>query len=129
MNASNALNAYRTVGAHGAVTDASPYRLIEMLLDGALDRLATARGAMERGDRAQQGELLGRVISIVDNLRASLDHGQGGELSQRLGDLYDYMERRLVEAGQGGDTGAVDEVRSLLGEIRAGWAGIPEELR
>jgi flagellar protein FliS len=129
MNSSQALNAYRSVGVQGGVTDASPHQLIAMLIDGALDRIASARGAMERQDRAQQGALLGRAISIIDSMRASLDHEQGGELAANLAALYDYMERRLLEAGAQADAGMLDEVAGLLREIKSGWDAIPAEHR
>lgn len=129
MNASHALNAYRNVGVQSEVDDASPHRLISMLLDGALDRIASAKGAMERGEKSTQGALLGRAITIIDNMRASLDHQQGGELAGRLADLYDYMERRLLEAGASADTAALDEVSSLLREVKSGWEQIPAEMR
>lgn len=129
MNGSNAINAYRNIGVQGGVTDASPHQLIVMLMDGALGRIASAKGAMERGDRAHQGELLGKTISIIDNLRASLDAERGGELATRLRDLYDYMETRLVEAGSKKDVAALDEVSGLLREIKSGWDEIPAELR
>ncbi|HBX72973.1 MAG TPA: flagellar export chaperone FliS, partial [Halieaceae bacterium] len=98
MNSRQALNAYSKVGVQSGVTDASPHQLISMLIAGAQDRIAEARGAMERQQVARQGELVGKAISIVDNLRVSLDHSKGGELAGTLGDLYDYMQRRLVEA-------------------------------
>ena len=129
MNASHALNTYRNVGVQSALDDASPHRLISMLLDGALDRIAAAKGAMERGDTATQGAFLGKAITIIDNMRASLDHQQGGELAGRLADLYDYMERRLLAAGVSADTDALDEVCSLLREVKTGWEQIPEEMR
>jgi len=129
MNASQALNAYNSVGVQSAVDGASPYQLIVMLLDGALDRIASAKGAMERKDTAKQGALLGKAITIIDNMRASLDHGQGGELAERLAALYDYMERRLLEAGANADPAGLDEVAELLREIKAGWDAIPAEYR
>ena len=129
MNAIRATNAYRTVGVHSAIDDASPHRLIAMLLDGALDRIAAARGAMERGEIRQQGMLLGQAISIVDSLRASLDHTVGGELAGNLADLYDYSERRLLEARTQGDTAILDEVAGLLREIKSGWDEIPDQFR
>lgn len=129
MNASNAISAYRKVGAQSGIMDASPHQLIAMLLDGALDRIAAAKGAMGRGEKALQGALLGKSISIIDNLRASLDHSVGGELAGSLADLYDYMERRLVEGGAQGDQGALDEVTRLLREVKSGWDAIPHEQR
>lgn len=129
MNSSHAMNAYRSVGVQSGVTDASPHQLITMLLDGALDRIASAKGAMERKDTAQQGAMLGKAISIVDSMRASLDHDQGGELAGNLSALYDYMERRLLEAGAHADAGILEEVSGLLREIKSGWDAIPAEHR
>ncbi|MFT4767504.1 MAG: flagellar protein FliS [Glaciecola sp.] len=129
MNASRALNAYKNVGVHSSIEDASPHHLIAMLFDGALDRIASAKGAMERGDTGVQGVLLGKAITIIDNMRASLDHQQGGELSDKLADLYDYMERRLLEAGTKTDPEILDEVSGLLHEVKSGWDQIPEDLR
>ncbi|WOJ93296.1 flagellar export chaperone FliS [Congregibacter variabilis] len=129
MNASQAMNAYKSVGVQSAVEDASPHHLIGMLFDGALDRIASAKGAMERGDTGVQGALLGKAITIIDNMRASLDHQQGGDLAGKLADLYDYMERRLLEAGTKADPKILDEVSSLLREVKSGWDQIPEDLR
>ena len=129
MNASQALNTYKNVGVQSALDDASPHHLIAMLMDGALDRIASAKGAMERGDKGVQGALLGKAITIIDNMRASLDHQQGGELAGKLADLYDYMERRLLEAGTTGNPEMLDEVSSLLRDIKSGWDQIPEAHR
>ena len=129
MNASQALNAYTNVGVHSAVDGASPHQLIAMLFDGALDRIASAKGAMERQETAKQGALLGKAIAIIDSMRASLDHEKGGELAERLASLYDYMERRLLEAGTSGDSAGLDEVSGLLRQIKSGWDEIPAEFR
>lgn len=129
MNANQALNAYNNVGTQSAVEGASPHQLITLLLEGALDRIASAKGAMERSDTARQGALLGKAITIIDNMRASLDHERGGEIAERLAALYDYMERRLVEAGRGADTAALDEVSGLLRQVKSGWDDIPQQYR
>jgi flagellar protein FliS len=129
MNANQALSAYNDVGVRSAIDGASPHQLITMLLEGALDRIASAKGAMERKETARQGALLGKAITIIDNMRASLDHQQGGEIAERLASLYDYMERRLLEAGASADTAGLDEVSGLLREIKTGWDGIPAEYR
>jgi len=129
MNANQATNEYRKVGVESALENANPHQLIAMLFDGALDRISSAKGAMERGDTGVQGALLGKSITIIDNLRASLDHEQGGELAGRLADLYDYMERRLLEGGTTADPAILDEVSGLLREIKAGWDAMPEQHR
>ncbi len=129
MNSRQALNAYSRVGVQSGVTDASPHQLISMLMTGAQDRIAEARGAMERQERARQGELLGKAISIIDNLRASLDHDRGGDVARTLSDLYDYMQRRLLEANASSEPDLLAEVQGLLATVREGWEGIPAEQR
>lgn len=129
MNGMNAIGAYQNIDAQSGVTDASPHQLITMLMDGALSRIAAAKGAMSRGDTARQGELLGKAISIIDNMRASLDLERGGEVATRLRDLYDYMEGRLVEASSSKDTAVLEEVTGLLREVKSGWEAIPAEYR
>jgi flagellar protein FliS len=129
MNANQALNAYKRVGTQSAVTDASPHQLITMLMEGALDRISSAKGAMHRGEAASQGEMIGKAISIIDNLRASLDLEAGGELAERLSALYEYMENRLLEARVRNSVEMLDEVHALLREVKGGWDEIPAEYR
>ena len=46
-------------------------------------------------------------------------------LPANLDALYDYMNRRLVEANAMDDLSRVlDEVTALLGEIREAWEGV-----
>ena len=58
------VNAYQSVGAGGAVGGATREQLVQMLLDGALTRIATAKGHIQRGEAAQKGEQIGKAISI-----------------------------------------------------------------
>ncbi|MCR9104334.1 MAG: flagellar export chaperone FliS [Gammaproteobacteria bacterium] len=124
-----ALQQYQAIGVQSGVTDASPHQLISMLISGAADRIAAARGAMERGETARKGELISKAISIVDGLRASLDRDNGGEVAANLGALYDYIEQGLVEANLRSDVARLDEAARLLGEVREAWNSIPAEQR
>ncbi len=118
------LRQYAQVGLRTAVESASPHRLILMLMDGALARIAAAGGHMQRGDVASKGQSISMAIAIVDGLRASLNHSEGGDLAGNLDGLYVYMSERLLRANLENDADALSEVRNLLGEIRAAWAGI-----
>ncbi|MCB1843406.1 MAG: flagellar export chaperone FliS [Halioglobus sp.] len=124
-----ALQQYRAIGVQSGVTDASSHQLISMWISGAADRMAAARGAIERGETARKGELIGKAISIIDGLRASLDRERGGDIAANLAALYDYIEQGLVEANLRSDVARLDEVASLLGEVREAWNSIPAELR
>ena len=47
------LAAYRSTSAHAGVAASDPHGLIVMLMDGALERIATARGMMSHGNTAE----------------------------------------------------------------------------
>lgn len=123
------LNQYKTIDVQTRVSSSTPHSLVAMLLDGILQKLAKASGAMQRGDLSEQGESLSAGIRIIDGLRASLDYSKGGELASNLGSMYDYMERRLVEANLGSDRDIIGEVVSLVNQIKSGWDAIPNEHR
>lgn len=117
---------YGTMAAVGGVEAASPHRLIQMLMEGALGKLAYARGHLLQGNVAEKGTNISWAISIIDGLRASLDMEAGGEIARNLNDLYDYMERRLLEANLRNDLKVLDEVMALLRQIKEGWDAIPQ---
>lgn len=120
----NPLRQYRAVDAYGAAAAGDRLQLVLRMMQGALDRIATARGHMERGEQAPKGEALGRAVRLIDGLRSCLDAERGGEIATNLSALYDYMVRRLTEANLRNDTRALDEVADLLDEIRSGWEQI-----
>ncbi|UEG59872.1 flagellar export chaperone FliS [Stutzerimonas chloritidismutans] len=126
MNAMSAMKQYQRVGVQTQVAEASPHRLIQMLMQGGLDRIYQARGAIQFGRLAEKGELIGKSISIVGGLREALDHEVGGEISANLDRLYEYMIRRLTEANRNNDADALTEVAALLQEVKAGWDGIEQ---
>jgi flagellar protein FliS len=124
-----ALNKYSQVAVQANTTYASPHRLIQMLLEGALEKIATAKGHLARGSIAAKGLQISWALSIIGGLRASLDMSAGGEIAQNLFNLYDYMERRLLHANLHNDVAALDEVTSLLREIKSAWDVIPESVQ
>ena len=124
----SALSQYQSVNVSSGVEDATPHRLIQMLMEGALDKIATAKGHMLQGDVAEKGRHISWGISIISGLQSSLDMDAGGEISVNLDDLYDYMVRRLGEAGAANDPAILDEITSLLIEVKSAWDVIPRQL-
>jgi len=120
----NALNQYSANAVQTGVESASPHRLIQMLMEGALGKIAAAKGYMERGEIRPKGQQIGCAISILEGLKASLDKEKGGEIAQNLEDLYIYMERRLIEANRANDVSLLDEVADLLRQIKEAWDAI-----
>jgi flagellar protein FliS len=120
----NALDQYSQNAVQTRIESASPHRLIQMLLEGALGKIAAAKGHMDRGEIRPKGEQIGSAISILEGLKTSLDMEKGGEIARNLEDLYTYMERRLVEANRVNDTALLDEVSDLLKQIKEAWDAI-----
>jgi flagellar protein FliS len=123
------LAAYQSVSAHGAVAGADPHRLVLMLMDGIMERMAVARACIGRGDIARKAKLLHSCITLLEELRGSLNIARGGELARNLSELYDYMSRQLIRANADSNIEYIKEVTSLLGEVRQAWVAIGPEIR
>jgi len=117
----NPLGHYSTVNAYGAAEADNNLDLILSMMRGAQDRIASARGHMERKEAQKKGEQLGKAIALIDGLRGSLNIEAGGEIAANLDALYDYMGRRLAEANARNDVELLNEVSALLAEIRDAW--------
>jgi flagellar protein FliS len=123
----NGLQAYQRVNTQTSITDADPHKLIQLLYNGALERINMAKSRMQAKDFEGKGKLISKAIEIIGGLRGFLDFEKGGDLAVRLESLYDYMERTLFEANAKNDVAKLDEVADLLRSIKDGWDGIREE--
>ena len=122
------LKAYQQINTQTSITDADPHRLIQLLYNGALERINMAKARVQANDFEGKGKLISKAIEIIGGLRGFLDFEKGGELSARLESLYDYMERTLFEANARNDVAKLDEVANLLHVMKEGWDGIRGEM-
>jgi len=122
-----ALEGYGRGAVESEIDFASPHRIIQMLMEGALQKIATAKGCIERKEIAEKGRQITWGMSIIQGLKSSLDAEKGGEIAENLDSLYDYMGRKLLEANTKNDIAILDEVSALLSEVKAGWDEIPQE--
>lgn len=129
MNALSAIKQYQQVSASSSVMGASPHRLVQMLMEGALERIAIARESMARNEIALKGQSISHAIQIVGGLQGSLNEEAGGEISANLSNLYDYMIRRLLFANLNNDESALEEVSGLMIEIKMGWDSMPDDYK
>ncbi|MBB1390753.1 flagellar export chaperone FliS [Shewanella sp. SG44-6] len=122
------MQSYRKVSVDSNMAVATPHRIIQMLLAGALERLAQAKLAIVNGDIANRGVLIGKAIGIVNGLNGSLNMDAGADVAANLTQLYDYMLRRMSEANINNDPQAIDDVVSILKTIKEGWDAIPQDM-
>jgi flagellar protein FliS len=128
MNSYSAVQHYSSVKVHSGIETASPHRLIQMLFEGALERIAQAKGAMTQNQIARKGELIGKAVAIVGGLQGSLNDKEGGTLAANLDGLYDYVIRRLSQANYENNPEYLDECGRLLGEIKTAWDAIGNQV-
>lgn len=112
---------YHDTASAAIAQEASPHRLISMLYEGVLERMATARSAIVRKDMPSKLRAVQGAMAIVEHLRVVLDHEAGGALAERLDALYDYMLRRITQANAANDPDVLAEVAQLVMTIKSGW--------
>ncbi|MEM6512671.1 MAG: flagellar export chaperone FliS [Pseudomonadota bacterium] len=122
----SAIQQYKQLDVSSAVDSASPHRLIQMLMERALQNISLARASMEQEKIVEKGERISDAIGIINGLQASLNHKHDPKLSANFDELYGYMMRRLLEANLKNDKVILDEVSGLLRELKEAWDAIAD---
>ncbi|NNM66093.1 MAG: flagellar export chaperone FliS [Burkholderiales bacterium] len=118
MSAGLAVQAYRQVGQQGVPEE----KLLILGLDGILEYLRRARGAI--ADRATDRKLLAlnKSYQIVEHLLAALpDTPEATPLGQRLEGIYRYLLERLGQANIFDDLQAIEDCDAVVTALRDSW--------
>tara|TARA_R110002072_G_scaffold174303_4_gene329478 strand:+ start:92671 stop:93051 length:381 start_codon:yes stop_codon:yes gene_type:complete len=110
-----------------AVMTASPEKLVKMLYDGAIKNLEKSRAGLaeESTSRSQEvGLALSKAMGIIGELRASLDHAAGGDISRELDRLYEFVLDQLSQANLQRSAKSVDAAIEVMRTLKEGWDGI-----
>jgi flagellar protein FliS len=119
-----ALSQYQSINVASGIEDASPHRLIQMLMLGFMQRVAEAKGAIARNQVALKGEAITKALNILAGLQDSLNKSVESALPEQLDSLYTYMQHRLLEANLKNSEAVLDEVAQLMRTVKEGWDGI-----
>lgn len=125
--AAAAAKQYQSLDTSSLIEDASPHRLIQLMMERALTKIGRARGHMQREEVQQKGANISDAIDIIEALQASLNHSADKRMSENFDALYAYMMRRLLEANLQNDESILDEVTGLLRELKEAWDAIADE--
>lgn len=124
-----AINAYKKGSLKQDVASADPHRLTLMLMQGALDRLAYAKGCISRDDLKGRSDYLSKATAIFMNLRDTLNMEAGGDFSDNMYDLYVYIIDKLTQINSENGVAIIDEVIALYSPIKDAWLAIPEQAK
>ncbi|MDD2342126.1 MAG: flagellar export chaperone FliS [Tolumonas sp.] len=119
------LNAYKSNSLEADMSVADPHRVIQLMLQGLLERLAQTKGAIERKDYQMKSVLVSKAMALINGLQDSLDLSYG-KIPQDLFALYDYMKNRLLDSSKEMDSTPIDEIMGLVVTIKSAWDQIPD---
>ncbi len=115
--ATSAYEAY----AESRILSADPLELIQILYETALEAVNAARGHLREGDIAARSKQITRACAILVELSISVRQDVDSAMSQNLIELYDYMQRRLLEANMQQVDPPLAEAGKLLGTLLDAW--------
>ena len=125
MNAIAALAKYGQIKNDTQTTYASPHQLMLMLFDGAIEAMSVTIGAIQNENFELRSKQNTRSITIINGMRECLDMEMGGELAGNLDSLYQYMTQELFRASFKNDADTIQNIQTMLKDIRGSWEKIP----
>jgi flagellar protein FliS len=103
------------------VLTAHPVRLVEITFDIAVTALEGARECCKVGDIAGRSRFVNKAFEVLVELTDSLNYEAGKDIAENYARLYDYCQRRLLQANAEQSEPMLFEVESLLRELREAW--------
>src|SRR5579864_9343279 len=103
------------------VLSANPLKLVLLLYRGALDSIAAARRHVRGGDIRARSQAITKAMLIVTELALSLNRQEAGELSRSLAELYDYVQKLLIQANAQQSEPPLMEAETLLSTLLEAW--------
>ena len=116
-------NPYQTY-VEDEILTADPVQLVDLLYRKAIEAVRRARTKLASGEIKARAAAVTTTIEILAELASSLDHERGGELSARLAALYDYMQRRLIDANRDQADPPLAEVEQILATLQEAWSQV-----
>jgi flagellar protein FliS len=107
------------------ILSADGVELVRILYRAALDSVDRARTCLRQGDIAGRSKAISKAVAILSELSASVSREQGGAVAVNLIELYDYLQRRLLDANMQQIDEPLAEAGRLLSTLLEAWANGP----
>nr|WP_050907858.1 flagellar export chaperone FliS [Vibrio harveyi] len=120
-------DSYQQVDLDAQAASANPHQLVVMLIDGLLDEVERIRGHLAANRLAEKGASINKCMNILIGLSSALDEENGGEIADKLRQLYDFCQVELFYTSVQNDTSRLDNVERVMGNIREGWMNFGQQ--
>ena len=110
------------------ILSAEPVELIRLMYQGCTLAVRDARHYLASGEIAERSKSVSKACAILLELASSLDYERGGDVTGKLARLYEYLQRRLIEANFRKSDEPMAEVLGLLVTLTEAWDGVKAQL-
>ena len=117
MNTSQQYSEYH----NNSISTSSQGRLVMMMYEGAIRFVTMAMTCMDQKDVSGQGSNIQKTYDIVNELSLALNMDEGGEVSRKLDNLYQFILKQLTLANIKSDKKALESVLKILSTLKEGW--------
>jgi len=119
---------YENIKHETEVFDASPHRLVQMLLERCVQQILLGRHSMERKDVASKCQAITKAMDIISYLKAMLNREapEAKELTGKLSDVYAFINKQLLFANMNNEPAYLDDALQKLNIIKSGWDAMGE---
>lgn len=105
--------------------EADPHQIILALMDGAIEKMAIAKGCMERNDISGKSTAISRAVAIIGGLQGALDFQANAQVARNFNDFYEFVIGSLVEASATRNAEQLETLITLFTPLRDAWRDMP----
>jgi flagellar secretion chaperone FliS len=98
-----------------------PIKLVQILYDLGIRTVAAARECCRRKDIVGRAKHVNKAFEVFVELQNGLDFEQGGEVASNYARIYDYCQRKLLQAHAEQSEPLLAEIEALLSDLREAW--------
>ena len=103
------------------VKTANKEKLLIMLYQGCIKFLRLAKKSINNDNIEGANNYIIRSQDIIQELMNTLDMEKGGDISNNLYQLYDFMNRQLIKANVNKDVEKIEVVEVMMKELLDTW--------
>lgn len=106
------------------VSGASQRDLIVMCYKGGIKYMLDSRQKLEAGDISGFSESIEKAHRVIVHLYTTLDMEKGGEIAQKLAELYAYMINQIYLLNATKNIELFDGIIKVMTTLKEGWENL-----